>query len=135
MRTKGGNFMQTRVLKKFKINVFAMPDNKFIINNEVLAKCQQMINAYLRNNKIIDVLHMEHLNGMLVVYVTGSKMDSWTYIDVLFPNIEYYGIVDAEIIGVLGKYRGQHIFVPDCTYSRLEGRSEGKLWSFSSQGG
>ena len=38
MRTKGGNFMQTRVLKKFKINVFAMPDNKFIINNEVLSK-------------------------------------------------------------------------------------------------
>ena len=118
--------MQTRVLKKFKINVFAMPDNKFIINNEILSKCQQMINAYLRNSKIIDILHMEHLNGMLIVYVTGSKMDSWTYID---------GIVDAEIIGVLGKYRGRHIFVPDCTYSRLEGRSEGKLWSFSSQGG
>ena len=65
--------MQTRVLKKFKINVFAMPDNKFIINNEILSKCQQMINAYLRNSKIIDILHMEHLNYHYQIYIMYQK--------------------------------------------------------------
>ena len=122
--------MRTRVLKKFKVCVFKV-DGVVDINDDILAKCSRGINSYLADSRYEGILHVEYIGGILVAYATGVENEASYAVVNAFRSCSthyigkvdahYIGKVDAQIIGVEGSYTTRHIFVADCSLSRVLG--------------
>ena len=114
--------MRTRVLKKFKVCIFKV-DGVVDINDDILAKCSRGINSYLADSRYEGILHVEYIGGILVAYATGVENEASYAVVNAFRSCSthYIGKVDAQIIGVEGSYTTRHIFVADCSLSRVLG--------------
>lgn len=116
--------MRTKVLRKFKVNVYSIDVSAYNSHsNNILNKANNNLNRFLMGSKKVNgVVFFETLGEKLVIYTIGDSGDQ-DVAGLTGFGLRYHGLVDAEVVGVMGKYRRQHTFIPDCTYSYIQNQN------------
>lgn len=109
--------MRTKILKRMKVNVYAVRNPAYSVPDAVLADCQRSINTYLTKggNNYHGILNVEKRGDMLMVYAVGSKRDCWLLANAKYQGVQEVGTADAIIIAIIGKNTLRHVFAADCS--------------------